>query len=267
MRHDVIVIGMLAVLAGCGDLPRPFAPEDPIQAGAPIDAVALLGPRASLMVTPVEGMDLEHSRGLADGVAQELRKRDILAFTRSGGRASWLLQLAAPGPGETTWRLIDPGGRPAAAGKAASTATSLAQQVDAAIANLAPAIPTAVRQSVRLGAVEGVAPEAARLLSVAMRAELKRVGVPVVESGNDSLILRGKIQRTDLGADGEEVQIAWTLAQPDGEEVGTVGQSNRLPRGQLDGRWPAIVGVVAAGAVDGLLDIVEAVEAQRRRGG
>lgn len=267
MRAGVIGLVATLALAGCGDLPRPFAPENGTPPGGPIDAVALLGPRASLMVTPVEGLDAEVARGLADSVAQELRKRDILAFTRSGGRASWLLQLAAPTPGQTAWRLVDPSGLPAARGAANAEAKAIAAQVDTAITTLAPPVPMAQRQTVRLAGVQGVPQEAARLLTVALRREFRQAGIPVVEGAKDSLVLAGRVERTDLGPEGEEVRIAWTLAQPDGEEVGTVNQTNRMPKGQLDGRWPSIVGAVAAGAVDGLLDIIEAVEATRRKGG
>ena len=143
----------------------------------------------------------------------------------------------------------------------------MAAQVETAITTLAPPVPMAQRQAVRLGGVQGVSPEAARLLTLALRSEFRQAGIPVVETVKDSLVLAGKIERSDLGAEGEEVRIAWTLAQPDGEQVGTVNQTNRLPKGQLEGRWPSIVGAVAAGAVDGLLDIIEAVEATRRKGG
>jgi len=219
------------------------------------------------MVTPVEGLEAEPSRGFAEAVARELRKRDVLAFTRSGGRASWLLQLAAPSAGQTTWRLVDPSGMQAARGAAEAEPKALAAQVDGAIATLAPPVPAAQRQSVRLAGVQGIPPEAARLLTQALRSEFRQAGVPVLESGKDSLVLAGRVERTDLGAGGEEVRIAWTLTQSDGEEVGTVNQTNRLPKGQMEGRWPSIAAAVAAGAVDGLLDIIEAVEATRRKGG
>lgn len=251
-------------LVACGQLPRPFAPDAPSEAGGALDAVALMGPRGSLMVAPVEGLDPEGSRALAEATARELRKRDVAAFTRAGGRTSWLLQLAAPGPGQASWRLVDPGGKPVASGRGTADPLALAGQVEAAMATLQPAMPGAVRQTVRLGPVAGVSPEAARYLGIALQAELKRAGVPVVEADPGALLLSGNVKRTDVGGGAEEIEIAWVVAQPSGEEIGTIGQRNRLPKGQIDGRWPAVASAVAAGAVDGILDIVEAVEAARK---
>jgi len=263
MRACLTLLLALA-LAACGQLPRPFAPEGPSEPGGALDAVALMGPRASLMVAPVEGLDPDESRALAEAMAKELRKRDVAAFTRAGGRTSWLLQLTAPAPGHATWRLVDPSGRPVSHGRGTADPLVLAGQVESAMAALTPAMPGAVRQAVRLGPVAGVSPEAARYLSTALQAELKRAGVPVVESGPEALLLSGNVKRTDVDGGNEEIEIAWTVAQPSGEEIGTIGQRNRLPKGQIDGRWPAVAGIIAVGASDGILDIVEAVEAARK---
>lgn len=259
-----LILPLALGLVACGQLPRPFAPDAPSEAGSALDAVALMGPRASLMVAPVEGLDPDGSRALAEAMAKELRRRDVAAFTRGGGRTSWLLQLAAPAPGQASWRLVDPSGRTVGNGRGMADPPALASQVEAAMATLQPAMPAAVRQTVRLGAVAGVSPEAARFLGIALQAELKRAGVPVVETDPEALLLSGNVKRTDVGGGNEEIEIAWVVAQPSGEEIGTIGQRNRVPKGQIDGRWPAVAGAVAAGAVDGILDIVEAVEAARR---
>jgi len=267
MRPHLIGFALLVLLAACQPLPRPFAPEGGPEAGAPINALSLLGPRASLMVAPVEGMEPDASRALTEAVAEELRRHDVVAFTRSGGRASWLLQLAETGPGRVGWRLVDPSGRLIAkGGPTAVSAAVIAGQVDAAAAEITPAAPAGQRASIRLTRVEGVSADADRLLGIALKAELRRVGIAVAER-DDSLVLKGRIDRKDLGAEGEEVKIAWTVEQPNGQEIATIGQNNRLPRGAIDNRWPAIVGAVAAGAVDGIKDIVEAVETARARGG
>jgi hypothetical protein len=264
MRAHVsgVVLGLM--LAGCGMLPRPFAPDAPAESGTAVDAVALMGPRASLMVTPAEGLDAYSARGVAEGLAGELRKRDIAAFTRAGGRASWLLQLSAADPTRTTWRLVDPSGRIAAEGGGSQDPAALARQVETAVAGIGRPAPAERRLAVRLGPVDGVSAEAARLLGLALQAELRRAGVPVVLAGADALVLTGRVNRTDVGGGAEEIEIAWTVAQPDGGEIGTIGQSNRLPKGQIDSRWAAVAGAVATGLADGILDIVEAVEASRK---
>jgi hypothetical protein len=263
MRAHLTLLIALGLVA-CGQLPRPFAPDAPSEVGGALDAVALMGPRGSLMVTPVEGLDPDDSRALAEAIARELRKRDVAAFTRAGGRTSWLLQMAVPSPGQATWRLVDPAGRPVSSGRGAANPLTLASQVETAMAALTPALPAATRQAVRFGPVAGVGPEAARFLGMALQAELKRAGIPVVEAGPEALLLNGNVKRTDIGDGSEEIEINWTVAQPSGEEIGTIGQRNRLPKGQIDGRWPAVAGVVAIGAADGILDIVEAVEAARK---
>ena len=253
------LIGVLALLAGCGALPRPFQPESMV-VGA--DPVARLGPRASLMVAPIAGLPPEPARGQAEAVARELRRRDVVASSRAGGRASWLLQVESLGPERYRWRLIDPQGREeAAGGPVAGNAAQLATAVDQAMEGLGGA-PGRQRQGVRLLAVEGLPAEADRVLRLAMKAELRRLGIPVVEEGEDALALRGKVSRSAAGAE-EELAIAWTVATPAGEDIASVNQQNRLPKGQIDGRWASIAGAVAAGAVEDIAGVVQAWETQR----
>ena len=57
------------------------------------------------------------------------------------------------------------------------------------------------------------------------------------------------------GRTSQHVKIVWRVRDASGAELGTVGQENDVPRGQLSGTWGDVAFAVATAAGDGLLQV------------
>ena len=84
-----ILASLLALLlAACGDLPRPFQPDDK----SVENPLLVLGDRAGIVVMPLAGVeDEELSQDFAEALAKALRDADVIAHNGAGNRASLVL--------------------------------------------------------------------------------------------------------------------------------------------------------------------------------
>ena len=117
-RLAVLAVAVLAaLLAGCGDLPRPFQPE---RKGD--NALLLLPDRAGVAVGTVTGA-APNGEALAEAMAEALRRQNVPSSVALGNRETrWLLgraeappeQPAAPGElrRRIVWELYDANGAP-----------------------------------------------------------------------------------------------------------------------------------------------------------
>ena len=112
--------------------------------------------------------------------------------------------------------------------------------------------------AVALRPVEGAPGDGAEALNAALRHFLGRAGIQVVEENQNPIaIVAGKVSLSDLGVQQQEVRVDWTVLAPDGKRLGTVGQSNRIAAGRLNGAWGGIAFAVAENAVEGIGDLFE----------
>lgn len=104
----------LGVLAACGPLPRPFAPDDGLKRGD-LTQVGLV----TLHVMAPEGAPERIARPLAEAVAAQLGKSDIAATAQNPPVGSWVLSGIFNrekrdiwnSEVDITWRLSDPQGQ------------------------------------------------------------------------------------------------------------------------------------------------------------
>jgi len=54
----------------------------------------------------------------------------------------------------------------------------------------------------------------------------------------------------------QSITVDWTVLTPDGTRVGTVSQSNVVPRGELDGAWVELAQVVAVNGAHGVVSLL-----------
>jgi hypothetical protein len=87
-------LALIAALAlgACGNLPRPFQPDDKAEG----NRLLTLPDRAGVIVLPVAGLPEPMAVELADKIAAALMHENVLATTGEGNRHSYLLE------GETT---------------------------------------------------------------------------------------------------------------------------------------------------------------------
>jgi len=63
----------------------------------------------------------------------------------------------------------------------------------------------------------------------------------------------------------QEVRLGWSMSWSDGREVGRVDQANVVPAELLAGGWGPIAAEAAAGAADGIVDLVLKARRELRR--
>lgn len=114
---------------------------------------------------------------------------------------------------------------------------------------------------VALRPIEGAPGDGDESLRKAMQYFLGRQSINVVsEYDAPAAIVAGEVFVRPVGSRQQDVRVDWTVYAPDGRRLGTVGQSNRIPAGQLDGKWGDIAFAVAEGAVQGLNELFEQIE-------
>lgn len=283
-RICALLLAVLGLLAACQPLPHPFQPDHapPVPGG-----LLTPGPDAGLTVVPILGAPAETARRLPALVAEQLRQRDIPASSRTT-QGDYLVQGAAsehPLAGgnsriDLDWTLIGPNGLalgttrhsqtmataqwqdgdPGALGRLATLAAADIERLargDAAgrqpLAGTTTSLPRLLIEPVRGAPGDGDA-----ALSRAISAVLGLKGVQLAKPPDPTARrLKGKVTLTDAGAQ-QQVDIAWVVTDAEGGTLGTVSQRNRVPTGQLDGKWGDVAYAVAMSAADGLMQVLQA---------
>jgi len=272
-----VLLAFALTLAACQPLPRPFEDQD-----KEANDLLRLANRAGVVVLPIEGTP--SPAAFAEAIAAELRKLEIPATTRAGaGEALRLGGRAdiAPRDGgrdelEIGWRLARSNGA-VVAGRTGSwlvPRTPWAQATPAAMAAVAQlAAPdlaelvegdrpvTRSGPSLVVWAVDGAPGDGPVTLKAALERALRRAGYRVLpELKEDSLVVSGAVRIGPAGAGRERVTIGWSVLDPDGTELGQVDQENVIAAGLLDGPWGEIARQIAAGALEGISEVVEQVK-------
>jgi len=264
--------GALFGLAGCGQVPQPFAKDYANLAKAPF----LIAPTTEgVVVLPVEGVDAETGELIADLTASALQKQDIVAGTRASNRASLFLSGAGrrrlDGAMEIAWTLARSDGT--VVGERTDTIASDAQLAESA-ANVAewlrprraPVVRTVPK--VVVYPVDGAPGDGNDLLRRALALALDRAPV---ELTND-LVESGHVVQGDVSVvrqpDGRDlVTVSWIVLDARGQQVGSVDQANLVRGGSLDGTWGAVAAPIADAAVSGIVALLNESEAVKAAAG
>ncbi|MBM3546695.1 MAG: hypothetical protein FJX54_07060 [Alphaproteobacteria bacterium] len=269
---------MLALaVSACQPLTRPFEDQ-----GKETNDLLRLANRGGVVVLPIEGVP--NPAAFAEALAVELRKLEVPATTRAG--ASEALRLAgraeaAPRDGtrdeiEISWRLAQASGA-IIAGRTGSwivprapwaqgTPEAIAAVAQLAAPDLAGMIEgdrpvTRPGPSLVVWAVDGAPGDGAVTLKAALERALRRSGYRVLpELKEDSLVVAGAVQVRRTGAGQDRVAIVWSILDSDGAELAQVDQENSVATGLLDGPWGEVARQVAAGALEGIIEVVEQVK-------
>ena len=275
------------LLAACGQLPRPFQPED--KSG---NALLNLRDGAGIVVQPIAGAPTAGGQILAEALVARLRDRDIPAGTENGNLGSrHLMGRAAvrplPGGREEIllyWEMREPDGgrtgiltqrREQAAGAWAAGAPALLETLAEALAPEVAALvqDPALASSPRVKAaaipgfpgarlvvlqIPGAPGDAAHSLPSALEAALQAAKLPVAERiGDNDLLILGDVAVGPKDGDLQTVAIRWSLVSArDDRELGEIAQQNVVPAGSLDGPWGPVADEVARAAASGLLDLL-----------
>jgi len=283
IRGALAVLLAGAVLAACGQLPRPFQPEEKSN-----NALLRLRDRAGIVVQLVAGNTPDSDTALAEIMAARLRNFDIPAATIGGNQSSQRLAgraVVRPLPGGREeillyWELRDASGHrvglhtqrheQAAGTWAAGAPALLAELADAAAPTLAAmaqdppvkaaAIPGFPRARLVILPLIGAPGDAIDSLPRALEAELVAAKLPVADRISDrDLLVLGDVTVGPAEGGLQAISIRWTLISADDDrELGTVAQQNVVPAGSLNGPWGPVAEEVARATAAGLIDLLGA---------
>jgi hypothetical protein len=270
-------------LAACGELPKPFAHQGPVDA-----PLLRLGDSAGVVVRAPTGLPPEAAERLAQGLATALQDANVPASVDGGNHRSYHLGGRATvwesdGRIEEVsvfWRLYD--GRGAWVGQVAQRydVTGAAgprfepETIEGVARAAAPRIAALIQDrpvveakplSVFVAAVNGAPGDGNEALRRALEAFLAQQSVPVAAAASDgnTLTVEGKVAVGEPEAGAQRVQISWRILDPRGEERGVVDQANTIPSGSLSGPWGDMAYAVADAASSGIFEIIEQVKLQR----
>lgn len=254
-------------LVGCGQVPRPFQPEQKAPPGA---LTAQLGARAGVLVEPVADLDDNLATALSARIVAGLHDHEILAVTEGANRASYALEgnLGGTTPPRLSWRLTDATGIERIAfetaappnGEAQAIGTYIADQVAAYL--LPPSENSATGPRVVVPLVDGAPGDGRHELAAAMRHSLVKSGLSVSEVVvDDAYLVLGSVFTAPASETEQLVEITWTLMRPDGSRIGSVDQQNTVPVGALDGRWGPVARIIADYGAQGIASMLEKLAA------
>lgn len=270
---------LLALLAACQPLPRPFAPDP----GAPPNPLLTLADAPGVVVLAVDGLDEEPARRFATAMAHALKRRNLPAMTGGGNRESrFLLGAAATrarGDGRLdvhlTWDVFDREGSllgtraqdvpvPAAewARQPAALHDRLAEAAAPSVAALLQAPqPRAVTAHglppVRVLRVDGAPGDGDAALRRTLEDALTRAGAPLVRqetAGEVRVSGRVAVGPPHFGL--RPVEVVWSVAAEDGAAIGEVRQANGVPEATVEGAWGETAEAIAEAAAGGVLDLL-----------
>ncbi len=287
-RSMLLGVACCLSLAGCGDLPRPFAGRP----GATAMALSRPPPPRLVVPPPADGLLPEHDAGAwAHATADALVAQEVPAFSTYPRAGDWVLRLSANLQGVQVtprYTLLDPKGadRGDVAGAPVAAATWAMGAPDAlqrSAAEAAPqvlallrAVDATLKQSdpnslynrparIYFSGVTGAPGDGNTALARDMRRKLPQTGdllVPAAVSGD--FTLRGTVQVTDEPGGQQQVEIHWIVTDPAGHVAGDVAQGHDIPKGTLDRYWGDVADVVTDEAAGGVHEVITNFSGRRK---
>jgi hypothetical protein len=263
---------ILATLAGCGELPRPFEgahdnAED--MRLMPVD-------KAGMVVHAPQGMPRPAADALTRALIDALRNEDVAAMTPPGNAASlvldgtataepagWSIRLALADANKTALGSVTSHAAPAVVDDPTAWspfAKAMAKSI-AAMLQSDGTTPRTDQPIVVIGDVRGLPDGERRMLVHALEFALQKARVQVVSTPDKAThTITGDILIAAPHGSGtrqqSSVDVKWTVARADKSEIGQLHQANDVPVDMLTHDWPDIAMAVADAAVDGIIDLV-----------
>lgn len=280
------------LLAGCGDLPQPFA-GNPGEVGR----MLVQPPPARLAVVAGPAARLSAADGalLAHAVAEALQAREVPAVAEPPRQGDWRLVIGADSPGAAAGGMVaasfaeqNPQGEekdriaaapvPAAAWDAGDAATlrAVAQQAAPGIARMLDGVEAARKKAdpnslvnrparVFFTGVHGAPGDGDTSLAREMRRQLPGLGPDLTENAaNADFTLDCQVHLTPLPGHAQQIEVAWRVVDSHGREAGKATQIKEIPAGSLDSFWGDVALVAVQEAAAGVQDIIMNYAGARR---
>ena len=269
MRFSLVIA--VALLAACQPVPKPFSHD-----GAPPRELLALSDAQGINVLPLTDRAGQPLELLTRQMVDALQAQNIPASYDSSGQSSYLLLgyfNTPPAKPALIWTLQtqqgDVIGRVAQpletqSGRTASllhrdafvrpaTAIAAMVQSDAPRENVTPPL--------HVGEVAGAPGDGNTRLRAAIEQILPRTGLELVPGeAVDSLVLTATVKVAAPRAGAQLVEIAWTVWDPFGVEVGTIAQARPVDAGSLDESWGLIANEAALAGAAGVAEMIRQID-------
>ena len=111
---------------------------------------------------------------------------------------------------------------------------------------------------VMVGTITGAPSDGNRQLFSGMRRALGSNKIVVVDQGgSDTYTVAATVHLAPIDDRQGQLVVRWILKDPNGKEVGNIEQSNPVPLAAARGSWVGFGDIVAAAAVEGVLELLE----------
>ena len=281
MNRITMALGAaLLALAGCGDLPRPFAGRPGATA---LNLAVPPPPRLAVPAPTAALLPAQDAQVLAHAVTDALVAREVPAFAEAPKRGDWQLAVSAsmqgasvipsyvvldpkggsrgevagmPVPAEL-WAKGDPAVLQQAAGAAAPEILTLLRTVDAHIKQTDPNSLYNRPARIWFTGVTGAPGDGNASLARDMRVRLPDTGDQVLDhAAGADFSLKGTVRVTDEPGGQQQVEIHWIVAGPQGQVAGDVAQGKDVPKGTLSGYWGDIAAAITDEAAGGVHEVI-----------
>ena len=271
---------LLLLLAGCGDLPRPFA-------GSPgTTARRLSQPPPARLAVPVPSDALlpdAPSQTLATAVTDALVAREVPAVADDARRGDWRLVVAAElrdglvvpsfevrdpkdhamgvaqGQPVTAalWSAADPATLKAVATQAAPGISGLLDRIEAAREESDPKSLRNRPARVFVADVTGAPGDGNLSLTRQMASSLPAVGEQVEPQRPEAdFVVAGQVATAPGAAGTLRIELQWVVTDSKGAERGRIVQLNEVPADSVSGHWADVAVAVAREAAGGVRDVI-----------
>ena len=272
MRFSLLIA--FAVLAACQPVPKPFS-----HGGNPPRELLQLADAQGITVLPITdsaGQPLElltkrmvtalHEQNVPATYGRRSSSSYLLAAVFSTSPAQpaliWTLQTQQ---GEIVGRVVQPlengTGEPAELAKHKSfgnTAHALASLIRDDVPD------EVVLPPLYVGEVAGAPGDGNTRLRAAIEQLVPRTGLVLAPKATaDTLVLTGKVTLDPVRDGAQNVEIAWTVRDPFGAEVGTIAQASPVAAGSLDENWGLLANEAALAGVVGIAEMIRQIDWSR----
>ncbi len=196
---------------------------------------------------------------------------DIVKSVAGKTAASFATSVPAAGPSPATGS--PPSGAqpiaaaPAIASGAAASSPAVARANDIAANGVttgsvnAGGKPPTGPLTVAIPSVSGAPGDGDKSLTAALRSELKKQGLTVVDAAASATYrVHGQVSTSTNEAGAESIKIAWEVKDGTGNRMATVSQGNTIEKGSLNGAWGATAGDIAAAASAAIVPLLKKPE-------
>lgn len=271
---------MLIGLTSCQPMPQPFARAS----DEPDNPLLRLNDRAGIVVLDVAGAPEAVARGMPGATVAALHALNVPATTRSANTKSNFLigqvetKTVLPGllEVEMSWELVGPKGVPIGRHVVTGTASDaswnagsdkLVRRFAAASARGIAAFiqsppprepaPIATLRPLYVTDVAGVSSKQGGILRRAMASALRRLELSVqpVRREHD-LVIAGRVSLGPVAAGRRRIEIAWSIRESDGEEIGNLKQASMVAAEPMGEKWPELAKMTAKAAAPGVVEVL-----------